>query len=441
MSEQPLACVILAAGQGTRMKSALPKSAHKLAGFSLLSHILNTLEGLSPDRIIVVTNPEADSLCAEASAHERVVQQQPLGTGDAVKAALPALEGFAGDVLIVLGDTPLIGTETLKDLVAAKQGAGISVLGVEYDHPPPYGRIVMNGDAVEKIIEHKDCTEEERRIGLCNTGIFCVDGVALSGWLLQITNDNAQGEYYITDLLAIAAGDGVKTTVSILKDAGESTGVNTRNDLANMEKAMQDKLRAKAMENGATLVDPATVYFAADTKIGKDVTIEPGVFFGPGVTVGDGVHIRAFSYIEDSVLEDGAVIGPFARVRGGSTVCEGAHIGTFVEINKTRFGKNSKAMHQTYLSMTDLGENCNIGAGVITCNYDGFKKHNTVIEENVFVGSNTNLIAPVKLEKGSLIAAGSTITKDVPADALAVAREKAVIKDGWAAKNRKKKAG
>ncbi|MBU0800419.1 MAG: bifunctional UDP-N-acetylglucosamine diphosphorylase/glucosamine-1-phosphate N-acetyltransferase GlmU, partial [Alphaproteobacteria bacterium] len=370
------------------------------------------------------------------------VQEVPRGTGDAVRAALPALDGFDGDVLILLGDMPLLSADTLRDLVAAKGADALAVLAVDFENDPPaFGRIVMNDDGtLQKIVEDKDATTSEKAITICNTGAFCVDADALRLYVPQLTNKNAQGEFYITDLPALAALDGRKTRVKILPFSEDVMGVNSRTDLAAVEAAAQNKYRAAAMNNGATLIDPATVYFAHDTVIGKDVMIEPNVFFGPGVRVGDHVTIHAFSHIEGAVIEAGAHVGPFARLRPGAVIGEKARVGNFVEVKNATLGAGAKANHLAYIGDADIGAGVNFSCGAITVNYDGFEKHRTIVGDGAFVGCNVNLVAPVTVGAGALVAAGSTITKDVPADALAVAREKPLVKEGWAAARRKRKA-
>lgn len=446
MKKRKLACVILAAGQGKRMKSALPKVMHNLAGRPMIGWALETARSLKPEKIVVVTGPDADDLKTYVRPHAScAVQKKPLGTGDAVKAALPALKGFSGDVLFLLGDMPLISAGTLRALIDAKNGApkaGLSVLGAVYDPPPAFGRLVTGMDGrLQKIVEDKDCTPAQRKINLCNTGAFCIDGARLSGWLGKIKNRNAQKEFYFTDIVEIAAKDGCTPQIHITKNNDEARGINSRADLATLERIVQTRLRTAAMELGATLTDPDTVYFSWDTKLGSDVTIEPHVFFGPGVKIADDVTVKAFSHLEGATIEKGASIGPHARLRPGAKIGAGAKIGNFVEVKNSTIGKNVKAGHLAYIGDADIGDDVNFSCGAITVNYDGVKKHKTVVGAGAMVGSNVNLVAPVVIGDGAYVAAGSTITKDVPADALAVAREKPFIKNGWAAQKRKKKAG
>lgn len=421
-----LAVVILAAGRGTRMKSNLPKVMHHLGGRPLIHWLLDTVNKLKPARVVVVTAPDMDNLRQEVSAHKSVIQQKALGTGDAVKAALPALKGFKGDVLILLGDMPLITTSTLKNLIKARhhdKETGLAVLGAYYDPPPAFGRLVENADGtLSKIVEHKDATAEQRKINLCNTGAFCVDGAHLAKWLGKLTNKNAQKEFYVTDLPAIAAKDGYKTRIAITEDLDEVQGVNSRVDLAMMEYIVQSAMRLNALEAGVTMHDPASVYFSYDTEIGQDVVIEPNVYIGPGVKIDDNVTVRAFSHIEGAVLKKGVSIGPFARLRPGAELAENVHIGNFVEVKNAKLGKGVKAGHLAYIGDATLGEGVNYSCGAITANYDGVNKYKTVIGKNVMVGSNVNLVAPVTIGDGAYLAAGSTITQDVPKDKLGIAR-------------------
>lgn len=443
--KQPLACIILAAGQGKRMKSARPKVMHELAGRPLVGWLLETVQSLTPEKIVVVTGSGMDDLRDAVSGCDVAVQKTAQGTGDAVKAALPALKKFSGDVLILLGDMPLIGAETLKALVAARHKndlTKISVLGVEFENPPAFGRLVLDKKGgLKKIVEDRDCSKAERNIRLCNTGAFCVDGSRLSGWVAKIKNNNAQKEFYITDLVEIAVADGAQAHVHVAHNHDEVRGVNSRADLAALERVVQGRLRMAAMENGATLLDPDTVYFSWDTKLGRDVVVEPNVFFGAGVGIADNVHIKAFSHLEGACVAAGASIGPQARLRPGSVIGAGAKIGNFVEVKNSTLGAGVKAAHLAYIGDAEIGDDVNFSCGAITVNYDGVKKHKTVVGAGAMVGSNVNLVAPVVIGDGAYIAAGSTITKDVPADALAVAREKPFIKEGWAAGKRKKKAG
>lgn len=448
-TKHELAVIVLAAGKGTRMKSSLPKVMHKIAGLPMISHVIRAAEKLKPAHIITVIAPGMDDVAAAAAPHLCAVQKTQKGTGDAVKSALPYLKNFQGDVLILLGDMPLIRTQTLKSLIAARRknpDIGLAVLGVHLDDPTGYGRMVLNDDGtLDSIIEHKDASAAQKQITLVNTGAFCVDGAELPKWIGAIQNKNAQGEFYITDLPAIAARAARKTAVVVADDAGEVRGCNTRADLAALEYIAQTRLRAASLDGGVTMTDPETVYFSWDTKIGADTVIEPHVVFGPGVSIESGVAIRAFSHIEGASIGKGASIGPFARLRPGAKIGEGAKIGNFVEIKKSAIGARSKIGHLAYVGDTDMGEDVNFSAGAITVNYDGFNKHKTGIGSGAMIGSNVNLVAPVTIGKGAYIAAGSTVAGDVPQDALFVARERGVTKKSWAknfrAKNKKGKGG
>lgn len=445
MTDKTPACIILAAGQGKRMVSARAKVLHAVAGRPLIAHVIAAAEGAGAQRITVVTAPDADELAAAVAPHKTAVQKVPRGTGDAVAAALSSLAGFDGPVLILLGDMPLLPSSTLHALAARKGGDALAVLAVDFERDPPaFGRIVLNDDGtLQQIVEDKDADEAQKKITLCNTGAFCVDAAVLRKYVPLLKNNNAQGEFYITDLPALAAADGHKTQVLVLKKTEDVMGVNSRKDQAAAERAAQDKMRAAAMDAGVTMVDPATVYLSHDTKFGRDIVIEPNVFFGPGVTVGDNVTIHAFSHIEGAVIGAGAHVGPFARLRPGTQIGESAKIGNFVEVKNSTMGKGAKANHLAYIGDADIGAGVNFSCGAITVNYDGFEKHRTVVGDDAFVGCNANLIAPITVGRGALVAAGSTLAKDVPADALAVAREKPMIKEGYAAtrRARKKKAG
>ncbi len=441
-----LAVIILAAGQGKRMKSSLPKAMHGLAGRPLIGWLLESVAALNPARVIVVTAPGADIPVHEFYKDAKTaVQKTPRGTADAVAAALPALKGFKGDVLVLLGDMPLMSPATLRALIKARRDkkAGLSVLGAHYNPAPAFGRLVKDAAGfVAAIVEDKDCTPAQRKITLCNTGAFCVAGGNLARWLSRIGNKNAQKEYYFTDIVAVAAKEGARTALCLAQDNEELRGVNSRSDLAALESIVQKNLRARAMEGGATLTDPDTVYFSWDTKTGRDVVIEPGVVFGPSVVVGDNAHIKAYSYLEGARVSDNVSVGPFARLRPGADIGAGSKIGNFVEIKNARLGEGVKASHLAYIGDADIGAGVNFSCGAITVNYDGTHKHKTVIGARAMIGSNVSLIAPVTIGADSYIAAGSTISKDVPASALAVAREKkATIIEDWAARKTIKKKG
>jgi bifunctional UDP-N-acetylglucosamine pyrophosphorylase/glucosamine-1-phosphate N-acetyltransferase len=437
-----IACIILAAGKGTRMKSALPKPLHPVAGVPMVQHVIAAAEGLSPERIVVVIGPDMPEMTAAVHPHQTAIQPAPNGTGGAALAARDALKDFDGDILVVFGDSPLITTAALQRIIDIRRqfpAVGLTFSGMRPADPGRYGRMVLDDDGtLKKIVEFKDANTEEKAITLCNGGIVAADGAKLFGWLAQIGNDNAQGEYYLTDLPPIARKDNRQTLVVEI-DAEELAGANTRVELAALEAAMQQRLREKHMLNGATLIDPASVFFCADTVIGQDVVIEPNVFFGPGVSVADNVTIHAYSHIAGAHIGHSAEIGPFARLRKGTQLHEKTVIGNFVEIKNTTLRSGAKAKHLTYLGDADVGEKSNIGAGSITCNYDGFMKYKTVIGKEAFVGSNTILLPPVTIGNGAYTGAGSIIGKDVPDNALGITRAPQINKDGWAPEFRQKK--
>ena len=435
-----LAVVVLAAGMGTRMKSGLPKVLHKIAGRTMLGHVLHAAKELGAAKAVVVHGPDMQAVEKEASAvlaHCAFAEQRErLGTGHAVSMAGAALKDFKGQVLVLYGDAPLIKAETLRELLAKLDAKHkMAVLGFAADNPQGYGRLIVKGKAVQGIVEQLDASPSQRKIKLCNSGIIAIDNELLWQLLPKLSNKNAKGEYYLTDLVKLATKAKTKVALALCSE-GEVAGVNDRNQLSVLERQFQLEARRAAMEGGATLIDPDTVYFSADTKLGRDVVIEPNVFFGPKVTVGDEVEILANSHIEGAVIAKGARIGPFVRLRPGAEIGENAHVGNFVEIKKAVIGKGAKANHLTYIGDAIVGAGSNIGAGTITCNYDGYEKHLTDIGENVFVGSNTALVAPVKIGNGVNIAAGSVVTKDVPSDALAISRPELQIKSGWAARYR-----
>lgn len=437
-----IACIILAAGKGTRMKSALPKPLHPVAGAPMVQHVIAAAEGLSPERIVVVVGPDMPEMIDAVRPHQTAVQQTQNGTGGAALAAREALKDFDGDVLVVFGDSPLITTASLQRMIDIRRqfpAVGLTFSGMRPKDAGRYGRMVLDDDGtLKKIVEFKDASAEEKAITLCNGGIVAADGAKLFGWLAQIGNDNAQGEYYLTDLPPIARKDNRQTLVVEIDEA-ELAGANTRVELAALEHAMQQRLREKHMLNGATLTHPASVFFCADTVIGQDVIIGPNVVFGPQARVADNVEILPFCHIEGTEIAEGATIGPFARLRPGSRIGENAKVGNFVETKNTRLGKGAKANHLTYLGDADIGDKTNIGAGVITCNYDGFLKYKTSVGGDAFIGSNTALVAPVTIGTGAIIGAGSTITKDVPDNALGITRAPQINKDGWAPEFRQKK--
>ena len=441
MKKPSFACVILSAGKGTRMKSRLPKVLHPIAGLPMLGHVLKTCSVLEPDEIIVVTSPELPEVSRTAQALEldaTIVEQSPAqGTGHAVQCTAAALEGFKGKVLVLYGDTPLLREETLTAMLQSE--TAITVLGMRPQDPAAYGRLICDENgALQRIVEFKDANESERAVTLCNSGVMAIDGSQLYGWLNRIDNNNAKGEYYLTDIIALAIADGQGCSV-IEADETELLGVNDRTQLAQAELAMQQRLRQKAMEDGVTLIAPETVTFSHDTILHADVVIEPNVFFAQEVEVKSGAVIRAFSHLEGACVESGAIIGPYARLRPGAHVGASAHIGNFVEIKKAEIGTGAKINHLSYVGDASVGEYANIGAGTITCNYDGFQKYRTCIGDYAFIGSNSALVAPVEIGEGAMVGAGSTITEDVEANALSMTRPQQLHRPAWASQFRNKK--
>jgi bifunctional UDP-N-acetylglucosamine pyrophosphorylase/glucosamine-1-phosphate N-acetyltransferase len=421
--------IILAAGLGTRMKSSVPKTLHRLAGRSMLRHLLASCETVF-DRIAVVLGPDMDAVRAEAAPHVCVVQTERLGTAH---AALQAAAQFGdGQVAVLYADNPLIRPATLSRLLADHGRGGLGLLAFRPAEAARYGRVITGADGtVVRIVEYADASAAERAVGLCNAGVLCGTAADMVRWLRAVRADNAKGEYYLTDLVALAREDG-RTVRAVEAPADELAGVNSRGELAQAEAVLQGWMREAAMEGGVTMIDPSSVFLSWDTRLAADVTIEPNVFFGPGVTVDRGALVRAFSHITGAVIGESAEVGPFARLRPGAVLDEGVHIGNFVEVKASHLHAGVKAGHLSYLGDTTVGSRTNIGAGTITCNYDGYSKHRTVIGANVFVGSDTALVAPVSVGDGAVIAAGSVITEDVAADALAVARGRQVQKPGRA---------
>jgi len=438
---RPVAAVILAAGKGTRMKSDLHKVLHPIAGRPMLLHLMATVDRLEPAAQVVVVGSQRDQVeAAVAGRGVRVVAQEPqLGTAHAVLQSKDALADFEGDILILYGDVPLVAFTTMNAMLTEldlNPEAACVVLGFRPEDPGQYGRIVAGQDGrIAKMVEYKDATETERSIRLCNSGMLAIRSTDLWPLLERVSNDNAAGEYYLPDIVMLAAADG-RPSIVIDGPTGDLIGVNSRAELAEREAYWQRFARAGVTASGVTLVAPETVWLAWDTKIGRDTMIEPNVFFGPGVTIGEGVRIRAFSHIEGATIAAGAEIGPYARLRPGTEIGEGAKVGNFVEVKKARLGKGAKASHLTYLGDADVGAGANIGAGTITCNYDGYFKYRTTIGEGAFIGSNSALVAPVAIGPGALVAAGSVITRDVAPDAVVLARGEQVEKPGRAAKFR-----
>ena len=436
-TQRPLAAIVLAAGKGTRMKSDLHKVLHPIAGQSMLMHLLVSLDVLRPDRTVVVVGSGREQLEAALTGRDAVlaVQEPQLGTGHAVQQAQAALAGFDGDVLILYGDVPFVGSATMARLVArlheADRPAAV-VLGFRPADPTAYGRVIAGSDGhIAKMVEYKDASEAERAVTLCNSGLMAVRAADLFALLTRVTNDNAAGEYYLPDIVMLAAADGRRSAV-IETDAAEVAGINSRAELAQQELAWQQRRRARAMAEGATLIAPETVWFSHDTVLGRDVTLEPNVWFGPGVTIADGVVIHGFSHLEGATVESGAEVGPYARLRPGAELGRNSKVGNFVEVKKARLGEGAKANHLTYLGDADIGAGANIGAGTITCNYDGFFKYSTEIGAGAFIGSNSALVAPVKIGDGAIVGAGSVIAADVQANALALGRGEQQVKPDWA---------
>jgi bifunctional UDP-N-acetylglucosamine pyrophosphorylase/glucosamine-1-phosphate N-acetyltransferase len=437
----PLAVIVLAAGQGTRMRSDRHKVLHPIAAKPMLLHLLDTVAELSPERRIVVVGKGREQVESALAGRgvTTAIQAEQEGTAHAVTQALPALEGFDGNILILFGDTPFVEAGTLRAMLArlaAPDTPGIVVLAHTPPDPGAYGRVILRPeegtrDRIARMVEYKDATDAERAVRLCNSGMMALAAANLRRWLPQVGNDNAAGEYYLPDLVNIAAAEGT-AAVAVEGAAIEAIGINSRSELAAAEAEWQRRKRAQMMAAGVSLIDPDSVWFAADTLVGRDVTIEPHVVFGPGVTIADGAIVHAFSHIEGATIGPDCEVGPFARLRPGAVMEEGAKIGNFVEMKKACLGAHSKANHLTYLGDTDVGAHANIGAGTITCNYDGFFKYRTVIGEGAFIGSNSALVAPVTIGAGAIVGAGSVVTKDVDPDALGIARAEQKGLTGWA---------
>jgi len=437
MTETKTAAVILAAGLGTRMKSATPKVLHPLAGRPMILHLLATLKKAKLGPRVVVVGPRMQAVADAVRPHPTVVQHPARGTGHAAMAARSALANFKGDVLVVFGADPLIRVETIERMLAARRKRprpAIVVLGFRAADPGDYGRLVFGGDGrLEAIVEAGDATEKQKRIALCNSGVMLVAGAHLWRLLDRLDTRNAKREYYLTDIVRLARAEKLPCAV-VEGDEAELIGVNSRADLACAEAILQDRLRRAAMAAGATLIDPRTVYLSFDTKLGRDVTVGPNVWFGPAVRVGKGAEIRAYCHIEGARIAPGARIGPFARLRPGAAIAEDAHIGNFVEIKNADIAAGAKVNHLTYVGDARVGAKANVGAGTITCNYDGFGKYRTDIGAGAFIGSNTALVAPVKIGARAVVGAGSVITEDVAADALAVTRAPQRVNKGGARK-------
>ena len=436
-ADTPLAIVVLAAGKGTRMKSDLHKVLHPIAGRAMIDHLLASAAELAPQRQVVVVGSGREQLEAALGGRASIaVQELQLGTGHAVQQAESALAGFSGDVLILYADVPFVRAETMRAMIErlhAPDAPAVVVLGFEPADTLQYGRVLAHDDGrIAKMVEHKDASDEERACRLCNSGLMAVRGEDLFGLLGQVGNANAQGEYYLVDIVNVANAAGQSSAVVVTDHPDEVAGINSRAELARAEAQWQALKREEAMAAGASLRAPETVWFSWDTELGRDVTIEPNVVFGPGVTVSDGATIRAFSHLEGATIGEGCEVGPFARLRPGAVLARKAKVGNFVEVKKATLGEGAKANHLTYLGDAEIGAGANIGAGTITCNYDGYFKHKTVIGERAFIGSNSALIAPVKIGADAIVAAGSAVSRDVAAGELRMVRAEQLVKPGWA---------
>ena len=444
MSDQRrFAVVILAAGQGTRMRSDTHKVLHPIASRPLLLHLLDRVDALGADKRIVIVGKGRDQVEQALNGRDVTVahQAKQLGTGHAVQQAADALAGYDGPVLILYGDTPFVEAGTLRrmlDRLDGGDGPGVVVLASCPADPAKYGRIILGeGDRIAKMVEFRDATEQERAVRLCNSGMMAVRAKDLFRWLAKVGNDNAASEYYLPDVVNIAADEG-REAVVIEGDPYETAGVNSRAELAHLELEWQRRRREQVLHEGATLIDPESVWFAYDTKLGRDVTVEPHVVFGPGVQVADGATIHAFSHIEGAAIGTGASIGPFARIRPGTRLAERTRVGNFVELKNAEVGEGAKVNHLSYIGDASVGGRANIGAGTITCNYDGFGKYRTEIGTGAFIGSNTSLVAPVRIGDGAVVGAGSVITSDVEPDSLALERSEQKGIAGWARRFRER---
>lgn len=440
MKEEKVAAVVLAAGMGKRMKSSCPKVLNTIVGIPMIVRLISTIAKVGIQKVVVVGAETNKELLEEAVApNEVIIQKEPRGTADAVVTAKPKLEDWDGDVLVLFGDTPLVRDVTIERVKQAKaDGADIVLLAFEKTDENSYGHIVCSDAGVERIVEYKDASLTERKIKMCFSGLMCVDGSKIWKWLEKVDTNNVAGEYYLTDIVKIARSEGAKIAL-VLGDEREFLGVNNLEELAYAESVVQKYIRKRFMDNGVTLRAPETVFFSYDTEIGSDVVIEPNVYFGKGVKIGNDVTIKSFSYIEGATVEDGAVIGPFAHLRPGTKIANNVHIGNFVEVKNSVVGEATKVNHLTYIGDALVGKNVNVGAGTITCNYDGFEKSVTEIGDDAFIGSNTSLVAPIKVGEGAIIGAGSCVTEEVPENSLAVARATQHNKKDWAIKYREKK--
>ncbi|MGV2496935.1 bifunctional UDP-N-acetylglucosamine diphosphorylase/glucosamine-1-phosphate N-acetyltransferase GlmU [Pelagerythrobacter aerophilus] len=431
------ATIILAAGKGTRMKSDLHKVLHPIAGRPMLDHLMASAAELAPAKTVVVVGSGREQLeAALGDRAETCLQEPQLGTGHAVQQAQASLEGFEGDVLVLYGDVPFVRAQTMGmmlDRLHAEDKPAVVVLGFEPADPLQYGRVVADADGrITKMVEHKDASDAERACRLCNSGLMAARAADMFDLLARVGNDNSQGEYYLVDVVNVANADGRHSAVVVTDDSDEVAGINSRAELARAEAQWQELKREEAMTNGASLRAPETVFFSWDTEIGRDVTVEPNVVFGPGAKVADGATIRAFSHIEGAEIGPGCEVGPFARLRPGAVMEKGSKVGNFVEMKKAVLGEGAKANHLTYLGDAEVGPGANIGAGTITCNYDGYFKYKTVIGPRAFIGSNSALIAPVKIGADAIVAAGSAVSRDVADGELRMVRGEQLVKPGWA---------
>jgi len=447
---RPIAAIVLAAGKGTRMKSSRHKVLHPLAGRPMVEHLLASLSELAPERTVVVVGDGREQLEAQLAGRALLVVQEPqLGTGHAVLQAEAALAGFEGDVLVLYADVPFVQPATMRAMIdrlhVAEDSADIVVLAFEPEDTLQYGRVIATGDKISWMVEHKDASEKERACRLCNSGLMAVRCELLFDLLAEVGNDNTQGEYYLPDIVNVAIRKGGSCAVVTTGDPDEVAGINSRGELAAAEARWQAARRAQAMAEGATLVAPETVFFAWDTTLARDVTVEPNVVFGSGVNVAEGATIHAFCHLQGAQVGEGVSVGPFARLRPGTKLAKGVKVGNFVEVKNAVLGEGAKASHLTYLGDATVGAGANIGAGTITCNYDGYFKHQTVIGERAFIGSNSALIAPVSIGADAIVAAGSAVSRDVAAGELRMLRTEQLVKPGWADRfhdaMKKKKAG
>ncbi len=436
------AAVILAAGMGTRMKSVTPKVLHKIAGKPILGHVIAAARGAGATKIVVVTSPDGQAVrdYAAKEGADAVIQEQQLGTGHAANCAASALKDFAGVVAVTYGDMPLLTLKTFEASYEAQKTAGMAIVAFEAKDPSAYGRVILDRDGMlDRIVEFKDANDRERAVTLCNAGLLAADAKLFFKWAANLKNDNAQKEYYLTDIPLLARADRVACAVA-RTDEEEVMGVNSRAELAQAEAAMQRRLRNAALASGVGMTAPETVYFSYDTVLESDVLVEPFVVFAPGVTVRSGAQIKAFSHLESAEVGQGALVGPYARLRPGAVIEEDVHIGNFVEVKKARIEKGAKANHLSYIGDARVGAGANIGAGTITCNYDGYSKFFTDIGANAFIGSNSSLVAPVSIGDGAYVASGSVITESVPEDALAFGRARQKTLPGKAKELRERRA-